>query len=69
MLNPLTAVVAMTPEGVIGLDGDMPDVRSLRIPVRYLANLLTLATTAANPSWRTRSPGSGANRSVAYDRC
>jgi nitrate reductase beta subunit len=25
----------------MGLDGDMPDVRSLRIPLRYLANLLT----------------------------
>jgi nitrate reductase beta subunit len=25
----------------MGLDGDMPDVRSLRIPLQYLANLLT----------------------------
>jgi nitrate reductase beta subunit len=25
----------------MGSDGDMPDVRSLRIPLRYLANLLT----------------------------
>ena len=25
----------------IGMDGDIPDVRSLRIPVQYLANLLT----------------------------
>ena len=24
-----------------GLNGDMPDVRSLRIPLKYLANLLT----------------------------
>lgn len=27
--------------GAIGMDGDMPDVRNLRIPVRYLANMLT----------------------------
>jgi len=25
----------------MGIDGDMPDVRSLRIPLRYLANMLT----------------------------
>lgn len=27
--------------GQVGFDGALPDVRSLRIPVRYLANLLT----------------------------
>lgn len=27
--------------GKMGMDGEMPDVRSLRIPLRYLANLLT----------------------------
>ncbi|HBF61478.1 MAG TPA: nitrate reductase subunit beta, partial [Methyloceanibacter sp.] len=27
--------------GKIGHDGEMPDVRSLRIPLKYLANLLT----------------------------
>ncbi len=27
--------------GKIGIDGEMPDVRSLRIPLKYLANLLT----------------------------
>ena len=27
--------------GKIGLDGEMPDVQSLRIPMKYLANLLT----------------------------
>jgi nitrate reductase beta subunit len=27
--------------GKMGIDGEMPDVRSLRIPLRYLANLLT----------------------------
>jgi len=27
--------------GKIGIDRDMPDVRSLRIPLKYLANLLT----------------------------
>jgi nitrate reductase beta subunit len=25
----------------MGVDGDMPDVRSLRIPLKYLANMLT----------------------------
>ncbi len=38
-LSPLSAAAAA---GKIGVDADnMPDVRSLRIPVRYLANLLT----------------------------
>ena len=38
-LSPLSAAAAA---GKIGVDSDnMPDVRSLRIPVRYLANLLT----------------------------
>ena len=32
--------------GQIGHDGEMPDVRSLRIPVRYLANLLTAGKEA-----------------------
>jgi nitrate reductase beta subunit len=30
----------------IGIDGGMPDVRSLRIPLRYLANLLTAGDEA-----------------------
>ena len=32
--------------GKIGVDGEMPDVKSLRIPVRYLANLLTAGKEA-----------------------
>jgi nitrate reductase beta subunit len=31
---------------MIGIDGDMPDVKSLRIPVRYLANMLTAGDEA-----------------------
>ena len=30
----------------MGIDGDMPDARSLRIPLRYLANLLTAGDEA-----------------------
>jgi nitrate reductase beta subunit len=36
--------------GKMGIDGEMPDVRSLRIPVRYLANLLTAATRSRSRS-------------------
>jgi nitrate reductase beta subunit len=38
---PLSPIQSAAEAGRIGLDGDMPDVRSLRIPLRYLANLLT----------------------------
>ncbi len=38
---PLSPVQSAAEAGKIALDGAMPDVRSLRIPVRYLANLLT----------------------------
>jgi nitrate reductase beta subunit len=38
---PLSPIQSAAAAGKIGSDGDMPDVRSLRIPVRYLANLLT----------------------------
>ena len=38
---PLSPIQSAAEAGKIGLNGDMPDVRSLRIPVRYLANLLT----------------------------
>ncbi len=39
---PLSPLQAAAAAGKIGVDADnMPDVRSLRIPVRYLANLLT----------------------------
>lgn len=38
---PLSPLQSAAEAGKIGWDGDLPDVRSLRIPVRYLANLLT----------------------------
>jgi len=38
---PLSPIQSAAEAGKIGRDGEMPDVRSLRIPVRYLANLLT----------------------------
>jgi len=38
---PLSPIQSAAEAGKIGHDGEMPDVRSLRIPVRYLANLLT----------------------------
>ena len=40
-IPPLSPLQSAAQEGELGMDGDMPDVRSLRIPVRYLANLLT----------------------------
>ncbi|MDE0308892.1 MAG: nitrate reductase subunit beta [Acidiferrobacterales bacterium] len=38
---PLSPIQSSAQAGKIGIDGEMPDVRSLRIPIRYLANLLT----------------------------
>ena len=38
---PLSPIQSAAEAGHIGVDGEMPDVRSLRIPVRYLSNLLT----------------------------
>ncbi len=38
---PLSPIQSAAQAGKIGHDGEMPDVRSLRIPVKYLANLLT----------------------------
>ena len=38
---PLSPIQSAAEAGKIGVDGAMPDVRSLRIPLRYLANLLT----------------------------
>jgi nitrate reductase beta subunit len=43
---PLSPIQSAASVGAIGVDGDMPDVRSLRIPVRYLANLLTAGVEA-----------------------
>jgi nitrate reductase beta subunit len=40
-IPPLSPLQSAAEAGKIGMDGAMPDVRSLRIPVRYLANLLT----------------------------
>ncbi len=38
---PLSPIQSAAAAGKIGHDGEMPDVRSLRIPLKYLANLLT----------------------------
>jgi nitrate reductase beta subunit len=38
---PLSPITAAAEAGKMGMDGAMPDVKSLRIPLRYLANLLT----------------------------
>ena len=38
---PLSPIQSAAEAGQIGVEKDLPDVRSLRIPVRYLANLLT----------------------------
>ncbi len=38
---PLSSISAAVDQGQIGFDGEIPDVASLRIPVKYLANLLS----------------------------
>ena len=38
---PLSPIQAAADSGHIAMPGELPDVRSLRIPLRYLANLLT----------------------------
>jgi nitrate reductase beta subunit len=38
---PLSPVQSAAEAGKIGFDGELPDIRKLRIPLRYLANLLT----------------------------
>jgi nitrate reductase beta subunit len=45
-IPPLSPIQNAAEAGAIGLDGDMPDVKSLRIPVRYLANMLTAGDEA-----------------------
>ncbi|WP_419913214.1 nitrate reductase subunit beta [Hoeflea sp.] len=45
-IPPLSPLQSAAEAGKIGVDGDMPDVKSLRIPVRYLANLLTAGKEA-----------------------
>ncbi|RMH46245.1 MAG: nitrate reductase subunit beta [Alphaproteobacteria bacterium] len=43
---PLSPIQNAAEAGAIGSDGAMPDVRSLRIPLRYLANMLTAGDEA-----------------------
>jgi nitrate reductase beta subunit len=43
---PLSPISAAANAGQIGAFGELPDVRSLRIPVQYLANLLTAGDEA-----------------------
>ena len=45
-IPPLSPLQSAAAEGKLGMDGAIPDVRSLRIPVRYLANLLTAGKEA-----------------------
>ena len=40
-IPPLSPIQNAAEAGAIGMDGAMPDVKNLRIPLRYLANLLT----------------------------
>jgi nitrate reductase beta subunit len=42
---PLSPITAAANAGDIGANGEIPDVKQLRIPVRYLANLLTAGDT------------------------
>ena len=43
---PLSPITAAANAGQLGLNGEIPDVTQLRIPVQYLANLLTAGDTA-----------------------
>ncbi|MCB1410895.1 MAG: nitrate reductase subunit beta, partial [Rhodobacteraceae bacterium] len=45
-IPPLSPIQNAAEAGAIGMDGAMPDVRNLRIPLRYLANLLTAGDEA-----------------------
>ncbi len=40
-IPPLSPLQSAAEAGKIGWDGELPDVKSMRIPVRYLSNLLT----------------------------
>jgi nitrate reductase beta subunit len=42
---PLSPISAAANAGQMGINGEIPDVKSLRIPVKYLANLLTAGDT------------------------
>jgi nitrate reductase beta subunit len=43
---PLSPISAAANAGEIGINGEIPDIKQLRIPVKYLANLLTAGNTA-----------------------
>ena len=43
---PLSPISAAANAGHVGANGEIPDVKQLRIPVQYLANLLTAGATA-----------------------
>ena len=43
---PLSPIQSATEAGHIGMNGEIPDLKSLRIPIRYLANLLTAGVEA-----------------------
>ncbi len=45
-IPPLSPIQNAAEAGAIGKDGAMPDVRNLRIPLRYLANMLTAGDEA-----------------------
>jgi nitrate reductase beta subunit len=45
-IPPLSPIKNAAEAGLIGHDREMPDVRNLRIPVRYLANMLTAGQEA-----------------------
>jgi nitrate reductase beta subunit len=42
---PLSPITAAANAGHVGVNGQIPDVKQLRIPVKYLANLLTAGNT------------------------
>jgi nitrate reductase beta subunit len=44
-IPPLSPITAAANAGHLGVNGEIPDVSSLRIPVQYLANLLTAGDT------------------------
>jgi nitrate reductase beta subunit len=44
---PLSPITAAANAGQVGTNGEIPDVNQLRIPVKYLANLLTAGDTGA----------------------
>jgi nitrate reductase beta subunit len=45
-IPPLSPIQNAAEAGAIGMDGAMPDVRNLRIPLKYLANMLTAGDEA-----------------------